>query len=121
MYPHSMIQEGRHRGVSPPPILFNMVVDNVIRNWLSLTIDNPAATHDGVGEAVGQELGVFYAENGIIASHNTKGVQGDINFLIGLFRIIGPRANITKSKTMTCHTGDIRSGMSAEAFTIRSI
>ena len=53
MYPHSMIQEGRHRGVSPPPILFNMVVDNVIRNWLSLTIDNPAATHDGVGEAVG--------------------------------------------------------------------
>ena len=69
---------------------------NLIRHWLSLTINNPVTTHDGVGEVVGQKLGVFYANNGIIRSRNPKNLQGDINVLIVLFKKIYLKAKIMK-------------------------
>ena len=35
------------RGIKTPT-LFNVLVDNVIRHWLSFTFDNPTTTHNGV-------------------------------------------------------------------------
>ena len=96
-----------------------MVVENVIRHWLYLTIYNPAATDYGVGETVVHKLGVFYAENDIIGSWDLKWLQLSMNYFIGLFRRIEPEATIAKSNKMTFQPGGICSGVSAEAFTRR--
>ena len=49
-----------------------MGVDSVIRHWLKLTMGNPDGTNNGVEYAVGQKLGVFYADNGMIVSCKTE-------------------------------------------------
>ena len=84
-----------------------------------LTIDNPAANHDGIGKALGHKMGVFYADDVMIGSGDPIWIQGYINVLIDLFRIIVPEANIAKSKKMICQPGSIQSGMLVEAFTRR--
>ena len=33
--------------------LFNMVMDNVIRTWLSMTVEEQRVANDGLGETVG--------------------------------------------------------------------
>ena len=34
-------------------MMFNVVVDNVIRTWLAVTVENQRVAHDGLGETVG--------------------------------------------------------------------
>ena len=91
---------GTAQGGLTSPTPFNVAVESVIGHWLSLTINNHAANHDDIGEAVGHNLGVFYVNDGMIVSRNPGWLHKDINVLIGLFRRIGLEANISKSKTM---------------------
>ena len=65
-------KRGTTRGAITSPAIFVVVVENEIRRCLSLTIDNPAATHSSVLEAVGHKLGVFYYKNGMINSCNSE-------------------------------------------------
>ena len=51
--------------------------------------------------------GVFYFDDGLIELRDTEWTQGGINVLIGIFRRGGLMDNIAKSKTMTCHPGEI--------------
>ena len=92
-----------------------MVADNVFRNWLSMTVEDDAVIHNGLGNAVWRSLGVFYANRGIIVLRYLECLQGDLNVLTGMFLRIELMANAAKSKTMACQMGKIRSGMSEEA------
>ena len=60
---------------------------------------------------MGRSLGVFYADDGLIGSQDTKWIQGDLDVLIGLFRRFGLITNVEKSKTMTSQTGMIHTGI----------
>ena len=46
--------------------LFNVVVDNVVRHWLSMTVEDDTVIHDGMVHAVGWSMGVFYGDDGPI-------------------------------------------------------
>ena len=35
------------------PKLFNVVVENVIRNWLAMTVEDQRVARDGLGETIG--------------------------------------------------------------------
>ena len=59
---------GTTQGGLIPPILFNTVVKNVVRNWLSMTVEEELVVHNGLGLAVGQFMGKFYADNGLVGS-----------------------------------------------------
>ena len=50
--------------------LFNMVVDNIIRTWLDMTVEDQRVDHDGLGETVGRLLVVLYADGGMVISRN---------------------------------------------------
>ena len=50
--------------------LSNVLVDNVIRTWISMTVQDHRVDHDGLGETVGMCVGVFYSGNGIVSSRN---------------------------------------------------
>ena len=58
--------------------------------------------HDGLGETVGQCLGVFYADNCMMGTREPDWPQHVMTVLVGLFRRHGLAANVAKSRTMTC-------------------
>ena len=101
------------------PTLFNVVVDNFTRSWLSMTIEEQRVAHDGLGKTVGQCLGVFYTDDGMVRSRKPDWVQNVINVLVGLFRRYGLVANVVKPCTMTCQPGALRAGISWEALALK--
>ena len=60
-------------------------------------------------------MGLLYAENSVVGFWDRECIQGDLNMIIGLFCWYGLVKNIVTSKSMTCHTGKLRSGISEEA------
>ena len=74
----------------------------MVRNCLSMTVADGAVIHNGLGYAVGQIMGVLYAEYDLIGSWDLAWIQGYLNIPIGLFCWIGMMGNVSKSKTMTC-------------------
>ena len=84
------------------PTLLNVVVENVIRTWPEMTVEDHRVDHDGMGETVGRCLGVFYANNGMVGSRESDWMQHTMNVLVGVFRRYGLAANIKKSHKMTC-------------------
>ena len=86
---------------------------------MSLTVEDLSTNHEGLGMKVGQCMGIFYADDGMIGSRDTEWFQGAINVLIWLFRRIRFMANVAKSKTTTWQPGAIHTGMPEEAFSKR--
>ena len=118
--PHFRATSVTIQGGLTSPSLFNILVDNVVRNCLSMKVEDEAVINDGLGHAVGQIMGVFYTYDGIIGLRDPEWIQGGINILIGLFRQIGLVANTAKYKMMTCQPGTIWSGLLEEALGHRS-
>ena len=106
---------GTTQGGIVSPTLFNVVVDNFIRTWLAMTVEDQRVAYDGLGETVGRCLGAFYADDGMVGSRDPDWLQHVMNVLFGLFQMYGLAANVVKSRTMTCQLGALRPGMSEEA------
>ena len=60
-----------------------------------MTVENQRVAHDGMGEAVGRCLEVFYADDGMVGSRDAEWIQHLMNVLVGLFRRYGLTVNIT--------------------------
>ena len=101
--------------------LFNVVVYNVIRTWIDMTLEDQRVAHDGLGETVGQCLGVFYSDYGMIGSRDLDLLQHAMNVLVGLFKGYGLKANAAKSRTMTFQPGAIRVGMLKEVMVMKCV
>ena len=102
------------------PTLFNVEVYSVVRNCMSLIVEDNSATNEILGMSVGRYMGMFYADDGIVVSRDPEWIQGAINVLIELFRKVILMANLEKSKTMTCKPRDIFTGTLEEYFSQRS-
>ena len=98
-----------------------MVIDNVVCNWLSMMINKAFITHGGMVLAVVWFVVMFYADDGLVVLQESEWLQRALNMLICLFRRYGLVANVTKSKAMMCHPGEIQSGMSDEVVGRRSM
>ena len=92
-----------------------MLVDNFIRTWLTMIVEDQRVDHGGLGETIGRCLGVLYAEDGMVVSQDADWMQRSMNILVGLFLRYVLAANVAKSCTMTCQHGALRLGMSEEA------
>ena len=99
------------------PNLFNMQIDNVIRHWLTLVIEDPTVGSDGLGLTVAERLVLFYADDGLLSARESGWLQQALDVLVSLFWRIGLSANADKTKTMTCFPGHICTGLSEEAHT----
>ena len=89
-----------------------MAVDNVVRNWLSMKVEDDAVIHYGLRHALGWSMAEFYAGDIPVGPRDLEWMQGSLNVIIDLFCHIGLMANVTMSKMMTCQPGTIRSVMS---------
>ena len=43
-----------------------MIVDNVLWNWLAMTVEDQLAAQEGLGLAVGRCLKLFYGNDGVV-------------------------------------------------------
>ena len=100
--------------------LFNMVVKNAVRNWLHITVEDKLFDHYGLAYAVGQCMGMFFADDVLFWSRDPEWIQGYPNGIIGLFRQYILVANITQFKAMMCQPEEIQSRISEEALIQKS-
>ena len=100
-------------------MLFNVVVDNVIRTWLAMTAEDHRVDHYGLVDTSGRYLRLFYANYGMVGSRDADWMQHSINFLFGLFRQYSLAANIAKSRTITCQPSALQSGMHEKATALK--
>ena len=70
--------------------------------------EDQRVAHDGMGEAVGRCLEIFYADDGMVGSREAEWLQNLMNVLVGLFRRNDLAANVTKYCMMTCQSGALR-------------
>ena len=59
--PAFLAKAGTTQGSLVSLTLFNVVVDNVIRTWLSMTVEDQRVAHNGLGDTARRCMGVFYA------------------------------------------------------------
>ena len=66
--PHFQATRGKTQGGLISPTLFNMVVDNVVCNWLYMMVEDKLVSHEGLVLAVGRGMGIFYVNDGLVGS-----------------------------------------------------
>ena len=100
------------------PTMFNVLVDAVMRKWLTDVMDNiTVAITELQGDDVSGISSLFYANDSTIGSKIHKWLQNITQHLCNLFRdYTGLKPNIKKTKTMTCQPGVIRGRYSMEGY-----
>ena len=119
--PQFRVTRGKTQGGLSLSMLFKVDVDSVDIYWLLMTVYYGLVVNDRLGQVTGQSLGVYYVDDGILGYSDLECMQGALNVLIGIFCRTELAANVANSKTMDCHMGSIRLGMSQEAFLRSSI
>ena len=82
-------------------------------------VEDQRMARDGLGETVRRFLGVFYANYGMVGSHDSDWLKHAMKFLVGLFRRYGMADNVAKLRTMTCQPGELREGMPEETISLK--
>ena len=70
--PQFRATRGTTQGELALPIMFNVSVESVIRHWMSLTVEDEQATHEGLWIVVGKCMVLFYADDGMIISRDPE-------------------------------------------------
>ena len=83
------------------PTIFNVMVDVVVRNWVTVVISG-AEERDEHGQEGRYQASLFYAYNDMVASSDPRLIQGEFNALVGLFDRVGLWTNIGKRVDMVC-------------------
>eukprot|EP00978_Attheya_sp_CCMP212_P003779 scaffold8023_cov54-Attheya_sp.AAC.7 len=106
---------GVTQGDPVPPTIFNIMVDAVIRYWLSLACGKDAS-RDGLCYEVKEQCVLFYADDELLSARNKDWVQDSFDILIRIFERVGLRMNISKTQAMICTPGHISGGQSTSAY-----
>jgi len=80
LYQHS----GQITGSILCPLIFNIVVDSVVRYWMTIMVDE-GGTSAMTGLTVMELLLLFYADDGMIASRDPAWLQEALTVLVALF------------------------------------
>ena len=65
-----------------------MVVDAVVRHWVTLAVEE-AETQGGWGREGRHQAALFYADDGMVASSDPCWLQWAFTTLVGLFDCVG--------------------------------
>jgi hypothetical protein len=109
------VTRGVSQGDPVSPTIFNIVVDAVVRYWLSQVCGADAALA-GLGYEVKNQCVLFYADDGLLVGRKKEWVQDAFDVLIGLFERVGLRKNTGKMKAMICMLGYISGRQSDGAY-----
>ena len=74
------------------PTIFNVVVDVVVRHWVTMVVED-AEKRGERGEEVMYQAPLFYADDTMVALSDPHWLQWEFNALVGLFEHVGLRTN----------------------------
>ena len=83
------------------PTIFNMVVDAVVRNCVTLVIAGTKERGERVHEGRNQAA-LFYADYGVVASSEPRWIQGAFNTPACLFGRVVLQTNVGNTVGMVC-------------------
>ena len=96
---------GGRRGVTQgdplSPTIFNVVVDAVVRHWVTIAVTQAENRRERGREGRHQDA-LFYADDGMLASCDPQWLQWAFTQLVGLFDRVGLNTNSGKTVSMTC-------------------
>ena len=81
------------------PTIFNVVVDAVVRHWVTVMVEGAEEWVECVQEGRHQNA-LLYAEDGMVASPDPPWLQGAFSNLVGLFDRVGLRTIVRKTVRM---------------------
>ena len=84
------------------PTIFNVVVDAVVRKWVTLMVEG-AEERGERGQESRHQAALFYADNGMVALPESRWIQGAFSTLFGLFDRVGLQTNVRKTIRMVCY------------------
>ena len=79
--------------------IFNVVVDAVVRHWVTLEMAESEKQGER-GNKGRRQAALFYADNGMVALSNLRWLQWAFDTLISLFERVGLRTNVRKKVIM---------------------
>ena len=112
---HFKETQGTNQGGIILPTLFNLIVNNVVQNWLVIAVEYQLVAQEVLVLVVWRCLVLFYNDNDMVGLRDPEWLQVALKVLIGLFHRYRLVENATKSKAMTCQPGTHQSIMLEEA------
>ena len=106
---------GVTQGDPLPPTLFNVVVDAVVRNCLTMMVEG-AEERVECGQEGRHHNSLFYANNGMVSSLDPRWLQGAFSTLVGLFDRVGLHTNFGKKVDMVCFPCQVERTQLEEAY-----
>ena len=94
-------ERGVTKGDPLSPIIFNVVVDEVVCHWVTLEVQE-AETQGERGREGRHQADLFYADYGMVAPSDPRWLQWAFTTLVGLFDRVGLKTNTGKTVSMTC-------------------
>jgi hypothetical protein len=83
-------------------------MDAVVRERLAQVMNDAGHTpQHGLGLLTAQHQGLFYADDGKLATRDPEWLQHSTDVLVGLFLRVGFRTNSTKTKTIFQDTSEL--------------
>ena len=95
--------------------IFNVVVDAIIRHWVTVVTPTTAVL-GGLGITFIYLLAHFYADNGLVASTQPERLHTEFDVLTVLFHRVGLWKNTAKTVGMVCQPCHAPGRVSEEAY-----
>ena len=108
-------RRGVTQGGPISPRIFNLMVDAIVREWLRQVLGDEAAA-EGYGDFVRDFLSIFYADDAVVAGRDVEFVQESLDIIVDLFERVGLRTNTSKTVSMACIPGRIRTRLTTSTY-----
>ena len=83
------------------PTLFNLVVDAVVRHWVTMAMAE-AEKQGERGNEGRHQADLFYADDDMVASSDPQWIQWAFDTLVSIFERVGMQTNVRKTASMVC-------------------
>ena len=97
------------------PTIFNVVVDAVVRQLLTIAVKE-AEKRGERGREGRHQAALFYADDGMLALSDPQWLHWDFTHLVGLYDRVGLNTNCAKTVSMTCRPCSTPGNRSEEAY-----
>ena len=97
------------------PTIFNVVVDAVVRHWVTIVVTE-AENRRERGREGRHQAALFYADDGMLVLSDPQCLQWAFTQLVGMFDRVGLNTNTRKTVSMTCRPCNTTGNRSKEAY-----
>ncbi len=96
--------------------LFNILVDAVAREWLRVLQEGGNYEVWELDNLMSTFFAIFHVDDAYLASRDAEFLQHAVDILVSLFERVGLETNRSKTQTMICTPGRIRTQLPTESY-----